>query len=266
MSVVDEINAVVELLSKAWRRRENQRDPARAQARRLIETFEAYGIARQQIPRVLPPELKLPNSAFSTADKLKDHMTPELLDWAAEYLAVNRSWMDMVADTPHTPINHYNARDGYRDWLVQRKEVAPNVHRWVSVWKPEGEEIPTGEGPLCLTYEECSEGLDDSEFSRYWLLSDGWILEHGDCLQNLLAFVAVVRSLDIQIIGASLPLAQLEQLETGKRLIPEVYRHQRGKWYPEDLFEPLPHQDAECRQALWRGAQDYLTGVGNKTQ
>ena len=182
MSVVGEIGAVVELLGKAWRRRENERDPARAQARRLIETFEAYGIARQQIPRVLPPEHKLPNSVFSTADKLKDHMTPELLDWAAEYLAINRSWLDMVADKPHTPINHYKAPARYRDWLVQRKEAAPNGHRWVSVWRPEGEEIPTGAGPLCLIYEECSEGLDDSEFSRYWLLSDGWIIEHGACV------------------------------------------------------------------------------------
>ena len=265
MTISVEINGWVELLGRLRRWLQDRSDPACAQARRLIETFEAYGIARQQIPRVLPPEHKLPNSAFSTADKLKDHMTPELLDWAAEYLAINRSWLDMVADKPHTPINHYKAPARYRDWLVQRKEAAPNGHRWVSVWRPEGEEIPTGAGPLCLIYEECSEGLDDSEFSRYWLLSDGWIIEHGACVENLLAFVAVVRSLDIQIVGAGLPLAQLERLEAGKSLIPEVYRHRRGKWYPEDLVEPLPNQDTEWRQALWGGAQEYLAEGGLQT-
>ena len=42
-------------------------DPTRVQAKRLIASFEAYGIARQQIPRLLPAGLKLPNAAFSTA-------------------------------------------------------------------------------------------------------------------------------------------------------------------------------------------------------
>jgi hypothetical protein len=84
-------------------------DPARAQAKRLIETFEAYGIARQQIPRLLPPELKLHNAAFSTPDKLKDNVTPELLDWAADHLAFSRPWLDRVADTPHLMVDHYKA-------------------------------------------------------------------------------------------------------------------------------------------------------------
>ena len=78
MSFVGEVTAVFGLLGKGWNLMRDRLDPTRAQVKRLIETFEAFGIARQQIPRLLPPELKLPNAAFSTPDKLKDKVTSEL--------------------------------------------------------------------------------------------------------------------------------------------------------------------------------------------
>lgn len=262
MSFVGEATGVFGLLGKAWNLLHDRLDPARAQAKRLIETFEAYGIARQQIPRLLPAELKLPNAAFSTPDKLKDKLTSELLDWAAKHLAINRAWLDRVAAAPHLMVDHYKAPSGYRDWLAHRLDAAPNVARHLSVWKPQGQELPSGFGPLCLVYEETTDGLDGSEFTRYWLLSDHWHLDHAPCLENLLAVIAVARSLDIWVLGRDVPMTQLEQLEAGKKLIPEVAIRARGKWHPEDLIEPLPGRETEWRKAFWQGAQDYLTKDG----
>lgn len=187
MSFVGEATGVFGLLEKAWNLLRDRLDPARAQAKRLIETFEAYGIARQQIPRLLPAELKLPNAAFSTPDKLKDKLTPELLDWTAGHLAISRSWLDHVSRTPHLIVDHYKATSGYRDWLSKRLEIAPNVHRFLFVWKPLDEDLPTAHGPLCLIYQEISDGLDGAEFTRYWLLSDQWCFGHPPCVHNLVA-------------------------------------------------------------------------------
>lgn len=262
MSFVGEATGVFGLLGKAWNLLRDWQDPARAQAKRLIETFEAYGIARQQITRILPPELKLLNATFSTPDKLKDKVTPELLDWAADYLAISRSWLDDVDETPHLLVDHYKSPAGYRNWLANRLEVAPDVARFLSVWKPHGQAIwPDGIGPLCLIYEETYDGLDGSEFNRYWLLSDHWTLDHAPCIENLLAVVAVTRSLGIWVLGSDLPIGLLQQLEAGKKLISEVTKHQRGKWHPEDLINPLPGEDTEWRQTLWNGAQGYLGRV-----
>lgn len=258
MSFVGEATGVFGLLGKAWNVLRDRLDPARAQAKRLIETFEAYGIARQQIPRILPPELKLPNAAFSTPDKLKDKVTPELLNWAADHLAISRSWLDLIEQAPHLLEDYYKAPVGYRDWLANRLEVAPDVTRFLLVWKPLGQAIPSGHGPLCLIYEETSNGLDGSEFTRYWLLSDHWILHHAPCLENLLAVIALVRSLGIWVLGSDVPMALLQQLETGEKLIPEVAKRRRGRWHPEDLIAPLQGQDTEWRKALWEGAQKYL--------
>jgi hypothetical protein len=266
MSFVGEATGVFGLLEKAWNLLRDRVDPARAQAKRFIETFEAYGIARQQIPRILPTELKLPNAAFSTPDKLKDKVTHQLLDWAANHLCISRSWIDKGGEMPHLLEDHYKAPVGYRDWLANRIEVAPSVSRTLAVWKPLGQEIPTGHGPLCLIYEETTDGLDGEEFTRYWLLSDHWILHHAPCLENLLAVIAVTRSLGIWVLGSDVPMTQLQQLEAGKRLIPAVAKSRRGKWHPEDLIEPLSGKDAEWRQALWKGAQGYLSQEGLQTQ
>lgn len=262
MSFVGEAAGVIGLLGKAWNLLRDRLDPARAQAKRLIETFEAYGIARQQIPRILPTELKLPNAAFSTPDKLKDKVTHQLLDWAADHLAIRRSWIDIGGEIPHLLEDHYKTPAGYRDWLVNRIEVAPNVSRTLAVWKPLGQDIPNGHGPLCLIYEETTDGLDGADFTRYWLLSDHWSLHHAPCLENLLAVIAVTRSLGIWVLGSDVPITQLQQLEAGKKLIPDIAKRRRGKWHPEDLIEPLPGNDAEWRKALWGGAQNYLAGDG----
>jgi hypothetical protein len=58
MSIVDEATGVIGLLEKAWNLLCDRLDPTRALAQRTIETFKAYGIARRQIPRLPPPELK----------------------------------------------------------------------------------------------------------------------------------------------------------------------------------------------------------------
>lgn len=265
MSFVGEATEMLRLLGKAWNQLRDRLDPARTQAKRLIETFEAYGIARQQIPRLLPAELKLPNAAFSTPGKVKDKLTPELLDWGADHLTIRRAWLDNIDAHPHLLEDHYKAPAGYRDWLAHRLEVAPHVARYLAVWKPLGQDIPHGHGPLCLIYEETTDGLDGTEFTRYWLLSDHWSLNHAPCLENLLAVIAIARSLGIWVLGSDVPMAQLQQLEAGKKLIPEVAKRRQGKWHPEDLIDPLPGQDSEWRRALWKSAQGYLEAAGIRT-
>ena len=259
MSYVGEVISAFGLLSKGWNALLNRWDPARAQAKRLIAAFESYGIARQQIPRLLPAQLKLPNAIFSMPNKLKDQVTPELLDWTASYLVIHRSWLDGVEEMPHLVVNHYKSPAKYRNWFSRRVDAAPDVDRSVCILKPRGQNIGHGGiGPLCLVYEETVDGLDGTAFTRYWLLSDQWSLGHAPCLENLLAVIAVARSLGIWVAGWELPMSMLQKLEEGKKLIPNVKKRLCGRWQPEELVDPLPGHDPEWRQLLWQGAQGYL--------
>ena len=266
MSIWSEATGVLGLLGKGWGWLEDRLDPARLSAKRLITAFEAHGVRRQQIIRLLPPDVlqgkpELTMADFSLPKKLKLKLSPALLDWAAVYLNVQRAWLDGVDVRPHVVVDHYKQPANYREWLQSRQAQAPEVFRSLCVWKgvgqPLGEE-GCGTGPLCLVYRETVDGLDDMEFSRYWLLSNEWPLDHAPCVENMVAAVAVAQSLGILVTGRDVPLDKLLRLEAGKLLLPEVAAHCSALWHPEDLVSPLPGKDSPWRQALWRGAQHWL--------
>jgi len=265
MSVVGEATGIFGLLGKGWDWLEDRLDPARLSAKRLIAAFEAHGIARQQIIRLLPshvqqskPEVTMAD--FSSPKKLKHKLSPPFLDWAAQYLNIKRAWLDGVDQPPHHLVDRYKRPAEYRGWLEERQRQTPHANRRLSIWKTKGEPMgPGGDGPLCLVYEETSEGLDDMEFSRYWLLSNEWSLHHSPCVANMVAAVAIAQSLHILVTGHDLPSDKLTHVITGKILIPNAARYRNGRWHPEDLTDPAPGQDAEWRRAIWKDAQDWLT-------
>jgi len=74
--------------------------------------------------------------------------------------------------------------------------------------------------------------------------------------------IAVTRSLGIWVLGSDVPMTELQQLEAGKKFIPQIVKSQRGKWHPEELIDPLKGKDTEWRKAIWAGAQKYLANDG----
>ena len=65
MALFGEGKAIVDLLAH-WRKwRKDSNDPARQQAERLIAAFEAYGVRRQQIARLMPESVALPSPLMS---------------------------------------------------------------------------------------------------------------------------------------------------------------------------------------------------------
>lgn len=263
---VGEVIGIWGQLTKAWDWYQERKDPAYRCANRLIRAFEAHGIKRQQVMRLLsqvalPAKPELTMADFSKPGKLKAKLSPQLLDWAAEYLNVQRAWFDDVDVRPHVVVDHYKHPANYREWLLERQQNVPNVHRLLCIWKGQGQplgEEGCGVGPLCLVYEETSDGLDGMELSRYWLLSNEWGLFHGVCIENMVAAVAVAQSLGILVTGREVPLNTLLRLESGDVLLPEAAAQASALWHPEDLVSPLPGKDSAWRQVLWHGAQGWL--------
>lgn len=233
--MLSEAKGAVELLSRGWDWFQDRRDPVRAQAKRLIDAFDAYGIARHQIARVLPPALAMPPAAMSTPSKLKDTLSPALLDWTADYLALSRAWFDGADSQPHLLIDGYKDPAVHERWLATRLAAMPDVRRYLIVWKADSKPVGfDSRGPLCLVYAEDSEGLDGKEFSRYWLLSRDWPLGHPPCVENMREIVAIARALDIMVIGRIAPMQWLTKLEAGQAFVPQVRDHTGALWYPQD--------------------------------
>lgn len=264
MSVVGEVTAVLGFLGKGWGLLEDRFDPVHLSAKRLIAAFEAHGIARQQIIRLLPPHVlqskpEVTMADFSSPKKLKHKLSPELLDWAAQYLNLKRAWLDGVNDPPHYIVDHYKHPSEYQLWLKERQAKAPHVNRSISVWKAKGQPIgPDGAGPLCLVYEETSDGLDGTELSRYWLLSNEWSLHHPPCVENMVAVTIVARSMQMWVAGRDIPMDKLKQVVEGKVLVADAVRYQSNNWHPEDIASQLPGQDSEWSRAISQGARNWL--------
>lgn len=235
MPVFGEGKALVDLLTR-WRQwRDERGDPARLQAERLIAAFEAYGVRRQQIARLMPEPLALPSPLMSSPERLKDMVSPALLDWAAGYLALNRAWFDGADPQPHVLIEGYKDTPAHERWLRGRIEAAPNVQRFITAWKADPGPVNfDSAGPLCIVYQELDAGLDGSEFTRYWLLSRDWPLGHPPPVECMVKLHAVARSLGILMTGRMRPLPWLAKLEDGRAFAPEVEVVGGQLWYPED--------------------------------
>jgi len=264
MSWVGEATGLWDVLSKGWGWWRGRRDPARHSAQRLIRAFEAHGVARQQIIRLVPaaiaqarPELGMADC--SSPEQLKPKLTPALLDWAAGYGNLRRDWLDGRDVPPHLVVDHYKHPACYGPWLQQRKTAAPEAHRCLIVLKTHGASVgPDVDGLLCLVYEETTEGLDGMEWSRYWLLTDGWRMDHAPCVENLAAVVHVAQQAEVLVVGKELKAHDLLRLQEGRALVPEVLGRVQGTWYPGDLVNPPPQHDSAWRQAIWQGAQRWL--------
>lgn len=150
MSWVSEATGVWGLLSKGWDWWRGRRDPVRHSAQRLIRAFEAHGVARQQIIRLVPAAIAQAPPALSMADcsspdLLKLKLSPALLGWAADHLNLRRDWLDVRKDVPpHRVVDHYKHPALYGPWMQARRETAPHVHRFMSVWKAHSTPVGLG--------------------------------------------------------------------------------------------------------------------------
>ena len=237
MTIVGEAVAVLDLVVGGWRRLRQRSDPAYVQAERLINAFEAYGIARQQIARILPAHLEVPSPAFSSSRSLREQVTPALLDWAHNYLNLSRRWFDGVSALPHMYVDGYKRESIYEDWLRHRIEAQPNRPRALQVWTSEALERGWENRPgyLTIVYTEVRTSVDTRELSLYWLLSREWPTNHAPCVESMLKVVQIARSMRIGVSGRLLSHQALRNLERGRTLAPHTARGVGRLWHPEDL-------------------------------
>lgn len=144
MSWVGEATGLWGVLSKGWDWWRGRRDPARRAAQRLIRAFEAHGVPRQQIIRLVPAAIAQAKPGLGMADcsspeQLKPKLTPALLDWAAGYLNLRRDWLDGREDVPpHLVVDHYKHPSRYGPWLQAPRRKRRTCNAICPSGKPTG--------------------------------------------------------------------------------------------------------------------------------
>lgn len=251
-------------LVKRWR--ECQR-PLYRQARRFIEAFESHGVARQQVPRLMPESIRLTLQAVATPEALTAKLQLEHLDWAAETLALQREWFDAEGGQPHQIVGSlYKRPAAQHEWLACRTLARSGGYSALHVATLEDFRDPgQAEGFFFVAYEECFEQLGDKSISRYWYLSNGFRFGHAPCTVDLLTMLAIGECLGISAVGHVLPSKRIERAERGTLgLLPKALSEGR-RWQP-CYWVPTRYDAANCEsdahRKLWDEARRKLDGDG----
>jgi hypothetical protein len=224
---------------------QERRDPIRAQAARVLHVFEAHGVARTQICRMLPEQFAIPIADFASPEKLKAHLTPALLDWIAEAFALNRAWLGGVESQPHRKVGSYKYPREFLLWLQERRRASD---AWIGLTalKATDEQVgPGSEGDVVLVVSEEFAELDDEPISRYFFVDGSGPLDHYPVLRNMMGVFKCADRTRCVARGVVVPEKTCKALMDGTMLIPEAFRLVRGLWEPDWPLFPMANGKSE---------------------
>lgn len=266
MEILALAKTAIDLLPRGGKLLKQLNDPVRAQATRVLEAFEAHGVKPQQIARLLPADIEVKSAAWSSADTLKDAMTPELLQWTANLLSLNPAWLDGEREiaSRHAHFRYSsNQPSALFHWLRERYQRNGKT-QWeagASLYVLCACDAPmtnTANGPLVLMLREAFAEVNGSKRYRYTLLSEDWRLDHTPCTASLATACAIAQHMHLPIHALTVSAKQLRALEAGKCFAGEVWAKAKTPWHPDDFVKAPPGKDTEWMQAIRKEGRRML--------
>lgn len=222
MSVVQIINSLLGPASKLLTWLKDRANPVRQQSMRILSAFEAHGIQRTQINRLLPKDLQLLPFQLSDADELKKVLTQAHIDWVADFFALERKWLDGTSKAANQLIYSYKSPRELDQWLTHH--VLPGelgLHFRIHLITEDDQPIsPASQGYFAVILEELFDTEDDYQ-SRYYHLTNGNHFEHPPCLLHLMQILAIANHHNLMLCRSVLPAASLNKLSHLNGLIPD---------------------------------------------
>ena len=196
-----------------------RRNPVRLQATRVLETFEAHGIARTEINALLPEALELDAYQWSNADQLKLTLRQAHIDWLNQYFALEEGWLTGKNDSAHQHPFSYKAPERLHTWFQEHRTPETDLEFKLHLVTPDTREIgPDSAGYYALVLEQMDE--DHSACPRFYHLTEGGHFEHWPSLIHLLQVLAIAHYHGAIMWRSQLDSAALYQLSHHKGLIP----------------------------------------------
>ncbi len=252
-------------LGKLYRWWIERRDPIRAQAQRMLDVFAAHGVTPTQICRVLPNQFPIPMQDFASANALKAHLTPAMLDWVADYFALNRSWLDGVPGNPHQTICCYKHPLEFANWLAERKTGEPYQFR-MFVLKPSSKPIsPNIDEHIVIVLEEHITFLDDQAIYRYFVFDGNGPLNHYPVIRSLMGMCTIADRKRCQVKGRVIEEKICDAIEDGQLLVPLGLRKSRKSWEPDAVLFQSPTNDSPWLRQLRADIAEDLQATSDAT-
>jgi len=254
-----------ELLSRLIKWGKHRADPLRLQAERMLEAFSAHDVKAHQVCALLPADIQVKATAWSSADTLLQDVSPLLLRWTAETLALNPAWLDGEPVCRQAKFAaHCKSPAQLYHWLRERY-LRGSKSQWDAgaslcvLCACESPMTSAADGPLVLMLRETFAEVHGRERYRYTLLSDGWHLDHSPCTASLAAACAITLHLHLPIHALTVPARRLRALEEGRCFACEVWRGAQGRWHPDDFVKAPPGKDTDWMRTIRTEARRMLS-------
>lgn len=260
MGVLSDAKVLADWLGKLFGWWKVRQDPIRAQAQRVLDVFEAHGVAQTQISRLLPEQFAIPMKDFASADKLSEHLTPAFLDWVAEYFALSRSWLDGLPGAPHQTICCYKHPADFATWLAEHRTGEPFQFRLL-VLKPSIKPISPGSNEnVVIVLEERITYLDDQSICRYFNFDGNGTLNHYPVIRSLMGLCVIAGRARCLVKGRVVEEKICTAIEDGHLLIPLRLSKARGAWEPDAVLFQSPTNDSPWLKQLRVDIAEDLQG------
>ncbi len=265
----------IDLLQHLFAWLSERRNPVRQQAARVLETFEAHGVARTEINALLPEALQLSAYHWSSADQLKLALRQPHLDWLDQYFALEEGWLTGKSDSAHQHLFSYKAPERLHQWFQEQRTPDADFEFKLHLLTPDTQEIgPGSEGYYALVLEQMDE--DHSACRRFYHLTEGGHFEHRPCLIHLLQVLAVAHYHCAVMRRSQLEATSLYQLSHHKGFIPDWLDRCRPhpleadhEWWPHysGHYPWLDELRADAEQGLRRaGLSEVIEQLHQDTQ
>lgn len=201
----------------------NRANPARLQAARILQVFEAHNVERTQINRLSPPDLQLTQFEWSSADELKKVLKPAHIDWAAGFFALEPGWLDGVSNRVHTLIHSYKTPGNLHRWFLSHAAQGDQGVRYkLHLLTSDSSAITAASSGCYAVVLEEFLGEANGYLRRYYHLADGAHFDHYPCVVHLMQILAIAHFHGVIMRRAVIGTASLNKLSNCEGLIPEL--------------------------------------------
>lgn len=209
----------IDLLQRLFTWISERRNPVRLQAARVLETFEAHGVARTEINALLPESLQLPAYQWSNADQLKLALRQAHLDWLNQQFDLDEGWLTGQSSSAHQQVFSYKSPGELHQWFLQHRRSEAGLAFRLYVITPDTREIrQDSRGYYALILEQVGDDLPAGR--RFYHLTEGGHFEHWPSLAHLQQVLAIAHYHGVILRRSQLASAPLYQLSHHKGLIP----------------------------------------------
>lgn len=219
-------------------------DAFRLEAQRVIDAFQAHGLAPNEVARLLPEALGLNASPAVLGDvtELKRHLN-QISPWATATLALDPHWVRGKGSEPHRRIHSYKHISELTTFFREREAadddgaVGLTERYQLHFYKQDDRPLSESRGTFVVLLTEEFAQLEGESFYRTYYLTEGHHFEHSPCVVHLLQIVAHALHYRVFMSGHVLAAKHLAALDKGNGFASDLTSEASGLlWYPEDVF------------------------------